>query len=60
MKIITRSLFAAALLAQSALSLASPCGGPGLPPCAVPEPSTLPLLIAGIVGGLLVARWFKK
>lgn len=60
MKSLNRCLLAGALLIQSTLSFASPCGGPGLPPCDVPEPSTLPLLIAGLVGGWVVARLFKK
>ncbi|NML15386.1 PEP-CTERM sorting domain-containing protein [Azohydromonas caseinilytica] len=36
------------------------CGMPGLPACAVPEPGSLPLVIVGIAGAAVVARFFKK
>ena len=41
-------------------ALAAPCGVPGLPDCAVPEPSSLPLVVVGLVGAVLVSRIFKK
>lgn len=41
-------------------ALADPCGAPGLPDCVVPEPSSLPLVIVGLVGAVLVGRFFKK
>lgn len=41
-------------------ALADPCGAPGLPACVVPEPSSLPLVVLGLVGAVLVGRYFKK
>lgn len=51
---------AAALLAVAKVALAEPCGSFPLPACAVPEPSSLPLVTIGLVGAAVVARFFKK
>ncbi len=53
-------LSAAALLAVSRAAFAEPCGSFPLPACAVPEPSSLPLVTIGLVGAVVVARFFKK
>jgi hypothetical protein len=51
---------AAVLLATSLDALADPCGSFPLPACAVPEPSSLPLVSLGLVGAVVVARFFNK
>lgn len=54
------ALTAAGLLATMEAAFANLCGTAPLPPCAVPEPGSLPLVIAGLVGAIAVARFFKK
>lgn len=41
-------------------ALAFGCGEDGFPACPVPEPGSLPLVLAGIAGAVVVARFFKK
>lgn len=41
-------------------AMAAPCGAPGLPDCQVPEPGSLYLMALGVVGAVVVARYFKK
>ena len=48
------------VLATVESALAEPCGSFPLPACTVPEPSSLPLVVAGIAGVAVVARFFKK
>jgi hypothetical protein len=47
---------AVAFVATSGSAFAAGCGVPGLPPCAVPEPSSLALVALAIAGVALVAR----
>jgi hypothetical protein len=51
---------AAVLLTTSLDAFAEPCGSFPLPACAVPEPSSLPLVSLGLVAAVVVARFFNK
>lgn len=53
------SLSAAALYLVCSDALARPCGSAGLPPCEVPEPSTVPLIVGAVVIAALVAKFRK-
>ena len=64
MKQRTKLLFLAGVIAGALGTIdaaqANFCGMPGMPACEVPEPGSLPLVIAGIAGAVAVARFFKK
>ena len=59
-KLLSLAGVIAGALATVDAAQANFCGMPGLPACAVPEPGSLPLVIAGIAGAVVVARFFKK
>ncbi len=54
------SFGALVLLGSMGMAIAAPCGGTTGNACTVPEPSSLPLLGLGLVGAIVVARFFKK
>ena len=60
MKNILNKLIFAAFSLASGIAMAAPCGGPQQPACAVPEPSTLPLVALALVGAVAVGTLVKR
>ena len=52
--------FGAGLFALADAAWAVGCGGANEPPCTVPEPGSWALVVVGIAGAALAAKFFKK
>ena len=50
----------AVFFGMSSGAMAALCGTPNLPPCDVPEPGTLSLVVLGVGGAIAIARYLKK